>query len=208
MGLTSWLWRARHSAKTTPDADRVRRIASALLATVGSGSGSVSGWPHRAILVPGNVPDALCWRDGTITLTTALLKTLNPTDDELAFVIGHEMAHAMRRHGREQGVRNVFLGLGTALASCLLGHRAGDWTWLLGHLACQRMSRKEEEEADRIGMCVAMNAGYDPAAALGLLARAASPETRTPLDWFSAHPLRRERLRRIQTNLEAQAQNL
>jgi predicted Zn-dependent protease len=203
MGLTSWLWQAHDRAKATTAADRVQRIGSALLASLGPGTRSVSGWPHRAILVHGNEPDALCWSDGTITLTTALLRTLNPTDDELAFVIAHEMAHAIRRHGREQGIRNVLLGVGSALTSCLFGRRAGDGTWLLGHLACQCMSRKEEEEADRVGMCIAANAGFDPEAALSLLARAAPAETLTPLDWFSAHPLRQERLRRIQANLKA-----
>jgi predicted Zn-dependent protease len=153
------------------------------------------------------VPDALCWSDGTITLTTAFVETLNPMDDELAFVIGHEMAHAIRRHCREQGIRTVLLGLGSVLTSCLFGRRVGDWTWMLGHLACQRMSRREEQEADRLGMCIAANAGYDPEAALSILARAAPAETRMPLDWLSAHPPRRERLRHIQANLKAGTSN-
>jgi predicted Zn-dependent protease len=201
MGFPSWLWRTRSRPKTTSDADRVRRISSALLASVGPGSPSSSGWPRRAIVVRGQVPNAFCRSDGTISLSSALLEALNPTDDELAFVIGHEMAHAMRGHGREQALKNMSLGLGSALTGFLFGHRAGDWIWLLGQLVCQRMSRKDEKEADRIGMCIAANAGFDPRAALSLLERAAPPETRTPLDWFSTHPLKRERLRNIQANL-------
>jgi predicted Zn-dependent protease len=159
------------------------------------------GWPRRVILVESRMPNALCWSDGTITINTALLHNLKPSDDELAFVIAHEMAHAIRRHGREQASKNVLVGFGAALTGWLFGRRAADWAWLVGHLACLHMSRTDEEEADLVGMRIAAGAGFDPRAALTFLQRVPSADTRTPLDWLSTHPVRRERLRHIRDNL-------
>lgn len=205
MRFTSWQWRSSADKKATlarnTDADRLRRIGRALLATIGPGTPATREWPRRVILVDARTPNAFCWSDGTISVNTGLLQALTPTDDELAFVIGHEMAHAIRGHGRDKTLENVLLGFASALAGFLFSRRAADWAWLFGNLACQRMSRNDEKEADRIGMWIAANAGFDPRAAFTFLEKVATPETRTPLDWFSTHPLRRERLRHIQANL-------
>ena len=90
------------------DADRIRRIGRRLLASApSSGISSGLGWPRRVILVKARTPNAFCWSDGTITVSTGLLHDLKPTDDELAFVIGHEMAHAIQRHARKQAGKNI-----------------------------------------------------------------------------------------------------
>jgi predicted Zn-dependent protease len=134
-------------------------------------------------------------------VNTALLHELKPTDDELAFVIGHEMAHAIRRHDRQQASRNMLLGFRATLTGWLLGCRTADWCRLFGQLACLQMSRTDEKEADLVGMRIAAGAGFDSRAALTFLRRAASSEARTFLDWLSSHPLKRERLRHVQDNL-------
>jgi Zn-dependent protease with chaperone function len=114
--LLSWAeaWAKAGSARSK-DADRVRRIGRRLLASVTSpGISSRVGWPRRIVLVEGRTPNAYCWSDGTITVNTALIDGLKPSDDELAFLIGHEMAHAIRRHVRQQASRNVLLLRGDA----------------------------------------------------------------------------------------------
>jgi predicted Zn-dependent protease len=153
------------------------------------------------MLVEGRTPNAFCWSDGTIAIGAGLIHELKPTDDELAFVIGHEMAHAIRGHGQQQAGRNMLLGFGAVFIGALLGRRASDWAGFLGHLACLRMSRTDEKEADLIGMRIAADAGFDPHAAVTFLQRAARSETGTPLDWLSSHPLRRQRLGHLGHNL-------
>jgi Zn-dependent protease with chaperone function len=109
------------------DADRIRRIVPS------PGISSGLGWPCRVSLVKARTPNAFCWSDGTITVSTGLLHDLKPTD--VAFVIGHEMAHAIQRHARKQAGKNILLSFGAALSGWLFGLRAGDWTWPLGRLA-------------------------------------------------------------------------
>jgi predicted Zn-dependent protease len=205
MGFTSWLARTGAGAKfardSNTDADRVRRIGRRLLTSVGSGTSSTPGWPCRVTLVNEETANAFCWKDGTVSVNRGLLELLNPTDDELAFVIGHEMAHAIQRHGSKQAIRNALLSLGTALTDSLFGRRAGEWVCLFGHLACLRTTRGQEIEADLIGMCIAADAGFDPQAALTFLEKAASPGTQMPFDWLSTHPLTRQRLNCIRAKL-------
>lgn len=200
MQYPGWPWLGKTELAPGRDADRVRQIGRRLADSVAH-RGISPGWPHRVLLVEGRTPNAFCWSDGTITLNTALLHDLKLNDDELAFVIGHEMAHAIRRHGRDQARKNLLLGFGTALTSWLFGRRIADCTWLLGHLACLRMSRADEKEADLVGMRIAAGAGFDPRAAMTFLQRAAAVGTRTPLDWLSTHPLKQDRLRHIRHNL-------
>ena len=104
------------------DTDRVRRIGDSLLAVIGAGRGTRG--PRRVVLVECRVPNAFCWDDGTIALNTGLLHALSPSDDELAFVIGHEMAHSYRQHGRARMGKNLLIGLATTATRMLFGTRS------------------------------------------------------------------------------------
>ena len=97
--------------------------------------------------------------------------------------------------------KNLLIGLATTAARMLFGTRSADVASLLGHLAFLRMSRGDEKEADLLGMRLAADAGFDPTAALTLLQKASTRETKTPLDWLSSHPLRAERLGYIHETL-------
>jgi predicted Zn-dependent protease len=207
MKIAAWLSsllegaQCRHPSREgrKSDTDRVRRIGESLLAVIGPRRGGRG--PRRVVLAESRVPNAFCCNDGTIVLNTGLLHALSLSDDELAFVIGHEMAHALRQHGRARLGKNLLIGLATGAARMLLGTRTAHVASLLGHLASQRMSRGDEKEADLLGVRLAADAGFDPKAAMTLLQRASRSETRTPLDWLSSHPLRAERLRYIREAL-------
>jgi predicted Zn-dependent protease len=182
------------------DTERVGRIGQTLLASMGPAASNLL--PCRIVLVEGAAANAFCWSNGTIGITKALLKETQPTDDELAFVIGHEMAHIIRQHGRNQTGKNVLLAMGTALGGMLFGRRGADVAWLLGKLACLGMSRGDEKEADLVGMTIAAKAGFDPGAALTFLRKTTKSKKSTFLDWLSTHPPGVERLRYIKESLQ------
>jgi Zn-dependent protease with chaperone function len=173
-GLSSHLKVGRRPASVPhkSDAARVRDIGEALLARIGVRPASLRVWPRRVVLVRSGRSNAYCRSDGTIVINTGLLDNLRLTNDELAFVIGHEMAHAIRQHGRTQLGRNILVGLGSVLTRLLFGRRSAELASLLGNLNSLRLGRSDEKEADLLGMRIAADAGFDPKAALTLWKKA------------------------------------
>src|SRR5690606_23181839 len=119
------------------------------------------------------------------------IKQINPTDDELAAVIGHEMAHALREHAREQVSQQMVTGMGLSVLSAVTGVSA---TADLGGALTNVMftlpnSRTHETEADRIGVELAARAGYDPRAAVTLWQKmGALGDGSAPPEILSTHP--------------------
>jgi Zn-dependent protease with chaperone function len=200
----TWLRRAFiASAAPETDAARVRRIADRLLAAIGRDQLAAKQRPRRAVLVHTASPNAYCLRDGSIVVTTGLLHALELTDDELAFVIGHEIAHCIHGHRQMQTGNNLLIGIGTALSALLFGTRSGQWAYVLGQLASLRLSRGSEKQADRTGMRLASKAGFDPQAALSLWRKA--KRLQAPLiPWLSDHPSTPDRLANLRVNLASQ----
>ena len=126
---------------------------------------------------------------------TGLIDKLALTDDEIAAVMGHEMAHALREHGREKvgqaagvdlaatigGVIGAYYGVDASIGKGVLG--------AAGELAFMRPnSRSMEQEADRIGIELAARAGYDPQAAITLWEKMARASAGGTPQWLSTHP--------------------
>jgi len=197
----TWLRRALSGgAAPETDAARVRRIADRLLSAAGLDWLAAKQRPRRTVLVHTATPNAYSLRDGSIVVTTGLLQALELTDDELAFVIGHEIAHCIHGHVRMQAGKNLLIGIGTALSALLFGTRGAQWAYVLGKLASLRLSRDDEKQADRTGVCLASNAGFDPQAALSLLRKA--ERLQTPLiPWLSNHPATTDRLANVHASL-------
>ncbi len=115
--------------------------------------------------------NAWCMAGGKMAIYTGLIERLALTDDEIAAVMGHEIAHALREHARERVSKSMATGLGISVAGALLG---------VGQLGQDLMSqvakvtfelpnsREHETEADRMGVELAARAGYDPRAAVTL----------------------------------------
>src|SRR5690606_33804579 len=119
------------------------------------------------------------------------INQIKPTDAELAAVIGHEMAHALREHSREQVSQQMATNIGLSVLSAVTGvGGAAD----LGSALSEVMftlpnSRTHEAEADRIGVELAARAGYDPRAAVTLWQKmgALSSGSAQP-EFLSTHP--------------------
>ena len=152
-------------------------------------------WDFR--LLQSETPNAFCLPGGKIAVFTGILP-LTQTDDGLAAVMGHEVAHATLRHGGQRmtsatiaQVLGAGLAVGTSMSdmdddarnAVMAAFGIGTPLYLLSY------SREHETEADELGLRYAIRAGYDPYAAVALWKRMAeaSGGERTP-EWLSTHP--------------------
>jgi beta-barrel assembly-enhancing protease len=146
-------------------------------------------------------PTGLALPGGFIFLSTGLLDLCKRDPDELAFVVGHEIGHIVRGHALERMVNRIGVeGLSAILSRGLLNPvlRQSGIKWLES-----AHSRQAELEADEFGVKIAGVAGYQQAAAIGLLQRlAALRETPRGIgDYFASHPPEAERVANIQAVL-------
>ena len=130
--------------------------------------------------------NAWCMPGGKIAVYTGLIERLDLTDDELAAVMGHEIAHALREHARERIGRQMATQTGTAIGAVALEIFTGiriDPN-LAGTVSQAAFvlpnSREAEQEADRIGVELAARAGYDPRAAITLWQKMAKARRQRP----------------------------
>jgi predicted Zn-dependent protease len=135
--------------------------------------------------------NAWCMPGGKIAVYTGLIERLQPTDDELAAVMGHEIAHALREHGRERASQALAQGVGLTVLGVALGmsQSAMDLTQLVLDLTFNLPnSRTDEVEADRIGVELAARAAYDPRAAVSLWQKMQKAARAQPPEFLSTHP--------------------
>ena len=175
---------------------RVRSIAKRLIGQAPQLRADSKDWEWYVNVFNSNEINAFCFSGGKIGVYSGLISRLGLTDDEIAQVMGHEIAHALREHSREQVSRERTTAIVTGLLSAVgqaygvsardangLSSSLGD---LIGNLP---FSRKQESEADQIGIELAARAGYNPDAARTLWAKMAQAnDGGRPLSIFSTHP--------------------
>ncbi|MBO5185516.1 MAG: M48 family metallopeptidase [Prevotella sp.] len=185
-----------------------QRLASAVVTYLNNnGLGSeVSQYKWEFNLVQDNNVNAFCMPGGKIVVYEGLLPV---TGDEssLAIVLGHEIAHAVAKHSAERlsnQVRQQYGG--QILGSVLTGSGASSGVQQLGatafglgsSLGSAAYSRKQESEADRLGIIFAAMAGYDPRVAVPFWQRMASASGGGSSSLFSDHPSDAKRIASIQ----------
>ncbi len=155
--------------------------------------------------IPGKDLNAFCLPGGKVFVYTALLDLTGGSDPELAAVMGHEIAHAVARHGAERASQNQLAGIGQAVTGIAVavatGSGAAGQAAQSGYGALAQMgfllpySRTHETEADHIGIILAAKAGYDPRAALSFWRKmAATDKGKEPPAILSTHPLNQQRI--------------
>lgn len=180
---------------------RVRAIAGRLIPPTAVFRTDAPGWRWETNVISSNDLNAWCMPGGKMAVYTGLIDKLALTDDELAAVMGHEIAHALREHGREKvgqatgidlaatigGVIGAYYGVDANVGKSVLG--------AAGELAFMRPnSRGMEQEADRIGVELAARAGFDPHAAISLWEKMARVSGSSTPQWLSTHPSHESRL--------------
>lgn len=140
-------------------------------------------------------------------------KGLAKNDDEIAAVLAHEIAHVNCRHSAKAMTSNMLLGGSLAVASAVAKSRENNTAALaLGGafiayegLVVTHYSRRDEYEADRVGMMYMAKAGYDPRAAVNIWERASAGggNSGSPLDMLSTHPNDADRMKALREQLPA-----
>lgn len=184
---------------------RVRDIASRLIAVTGVFRPDAPGWRWETNVITSKDLNAWCMPGGKMAVYTGLIDRLRLSDDELAAVMGHEIAHALREHGREKvgqaagvdlaatlgGLIGAYYGVDASLGKGVIG-AAGEMAFMRPN------SRGMEQEADRIGVELSARAGFDPYAAISLWENMARESGSSTPQWLSTHPSHETRLSDLQ----------
>ena len=177
--------------------ERVRKISQRLIVQVTVFRPDAAKWAWEVNVQKTNDLNAYCMPGGKIMVYSGLIDQLQLNDAQLATVIGHEMAHALREHSREAVSRAYAeqLGLGALGAVAGLSSGSVQLAGLIGDVTFSLpRSRVQESEADRIGLELMARAGYDPHAALSLWKKMEqASQTGTPA-FLSTHPASSKRL--------------
>ncbi len=186
-----------------PQVVRLRAIAQRLVPYSLDWNKRAREWKWQVIALQSKELNAFCMPGGKIAFYTGILEQLKLTDDEVAMIMGHEIAHALREHARERMGKTAATKMGANLISSLLGlGSAGDALLNMGgQLLTLRFSREDESEADLIGMELAARAGYDPRAGVSLWQKMGAASKGAPPQWLSTHPSGTSRIQDIQANL-------
>ena len=146
-------------------------------------------WSVAVIDDPETV-NAWCMAGGRMALYTGLVQQIKPTDDELAQVMGHEIAHALANHTAER----MSVAMASSIGVAAVGIATDSGAALGGAAAAAALavnlpnSRAAETEADRIGIELAAKAGYDPAAAVTLWQKMGAVSKSKVPQFMSTHP--------------------
>jgi predicted Zn-dependent protease len=177
--------------KTSSDAKRVQAIADRLIAQAPNFRPDAAQWKWEVNLIKSDELNANCGPGGKIFFYTGLIDSLKLTDDEIAAVMGHEIAHALREHGREAMSKAYGMEMAKQGAGALFG-LGQDTLALADTVANYGMtlpnSRGNENEADLIGLELAARAGYNPNAAITLWNKMSKASEGAPPEFLSTHP--------------------
>jgi len=176
---------------------RVRTVANRLIAQSGAFRPDARQWQWEVNVLSSPEVNAWCMPGGKIAVYTGLIDKLKITDDELAAVMGHEIAHALREHARERASEQMVAGSLISIGSAILGvgdvgQKGAQYAYM--GLVGLPNSRAHETEADRIGVELAARAGYDPRAAITLWQKMGQLGGTEPLKFMSTHPAREDRM--------------
>ncbi len=172
--------------------------------------GAAGKSPYRFsfhVLADRRTVNAFALPGGPIFVTEGLLRLLS-SEAELAGVLGHEIGHVIERHSSERlAKQKLTQGL---IGAATVG--TGDYTTaqlgqMVGSVINMKYGRDDELEADRIGLRIMADAGYDPRAMISVmekLAKASGGGSRQP-EFFSTHPHPENRAEKIRQEIEKRA---
>jgi predicted Zn-dependent protease len=156
-------------------------------------------WSVEVIDEPETV-NAWCMAGGRMAVYTGLIEKIQPSDDELAQVMGHEISHALANHTAERMSVAMATSAGVAVAGILSDNSVAAMgvAAAAAQLAVQLPnSRTSESEADEIGIELAAKAGYDPRAAVTLWQKMGAASGEGPPQFMSTHPAPENRQQRL-----------
>ncbi len=187
-----------------PQLQRLRMIAARIIPHATRFNPRAMDWKWEINLIGSNQINAFCMPGGKIAFYTGILTQLKPvlTDDEVAMVMGHEIAHALREHAREQAGKNTLTKLGAVGLSVATGGKYDGLVSTGANLLSLSYSRSDEIDADLVGLDIAARAGYDPRAGITLWKKMTAANKNAPVQLLSTHPSGPNRIQEIERQLK------
>ena len=184
-----------------PQYDRLINIANRLIPQTAHFRDDTQKWNWQMSLINSPVLNATCAPGGKITFYTGIIDQLKLNDDEIAAIMGHEIAHALREHGRERlsqamaqsAITNIALAAaGGYGAQINAANQVAQYVLVLPN------SRQHESEADAIGVELAARAGYNPRAAISVWQKMMkATQGKNPPEFLSTHPSGETRIEQL-----------
>lgn len=173
--------------------ERVRSISNKLIAQVGVFRPDATKWKWEVNVEKNDQLNAYCMPGGKIMVLSGLIEKIQATDDELGAVIGHEIAHALREHGRERMSQAYVQQFGLQALAAIIGGTAGSMAAQGAGLGSQLFfslpnGREQEREADKMGLELSARAGFNPDAAVTLWQKMSANNKGAPPEFLSTHP--------------------
>ncbi len=183
---------------------RVRKIANNLIPQTTAFRADAKNWKWEVNVQKTDELNAYCMPGGKIMVYSGIIEKLKLTDDELAAIVGHEIAHALREHTRERVSRAYAEQLGLSVLAIVTG--AGNEAMKMASTITQVTfglphNREQETESDRIGLELMARAGYNPSAAVTLWQKMSQVTGNAGSDFLSTHPSSTNRISDLQANL-------
>ena len=185
---------------------KIARATEELLNEIGKGA-EVKNYAWEFNLIQDDkMVNAWCMPGGKVAVYTGLLP-VTQNEAGLAVVMGHEIAHAIAKHGNERMSQGLLAQLGAVTLSAALSSHPGPTSQIfmaaygvgaqVGFLL--PYSRVHESEADRIGLILMAKAGYDPQEAIPFWKRMNEKGGARPPEWLSTHPAPETRIKQIES---------
>jgi predicted Zn-dependent protease len=186
-----------------PQLQNLRAIAGKLVPHALSWNDRAKNWRWEVNLIGSKQINAFCMPGGKIAFYTGILDVLQLSDDEIAMIMGHEMAHALREHARERMAKSMGTDLLLRGGAAVLGlGQLGDLAAAGGaSLLKLSFSRSDETESDLVGMEIAARAGYDPRAAVAVWEKMSQLGKGGQPQWLSTHPSGKSRIDELNKNM-------
>ena len=183
-----------------PQVQRLRYIAKRIIPFTAGCNDRARQWQWDVNLIGSSQLNAFCMPGGKIAFYLGILAKLQLSDDEVAMIMGHEVAHALLEHARERMGKTMAtrgaIEIGAALFGVGgLGRAAAD---MGGQLLTLQFSRSDESEADALGLLLAARAGYDPRAGITLWQKMGAVSKGKQAEFLSTHPSGESRIKDLE----------
>jgi predicted Zn-dependent protease len=190
-----------------PQYDRLINIANRLIPQTSHFRDDTQKWNWQLSLINSPVLNATCAPGGKITFYTGIIDQLNLNDDEIAAIMGHEIAHALREHGRERLSQAMAQSTITNIALAAAGGYGAQINaanQVARYVLVLPNSRQHESEADAIGVELAARAGYNPRAAISVWQKMMkATQGKNPPEFLSTHPSGETRIEQLSALMPA-----